>query len=188
MSAQVGVKKLTIAAMTTEDTEDTQAVYGENQSVAETISINFQPQSAVSVLDADDGASEVDSSNGPVNVSINTKDLPLPIRALIMGSTYDATKGGLTHKSTDTPPYIAMSFMSKKANGKYRYVQLYKGKATQPKENYQTGGKQTNWNTPTTEFQFIRRIYDDVDYRLYDEPEFTEGAAFFDNVYEVPAV
>lgn len=182
-SPQVGVENLHIAIMTTEDTEAAQATYGANQTVSKSITLNFQPQSQNSILYSDDGASDTDSANGEVRVSVNLRSLPMEIRAAILGSTLDG-KGGMIHKSSDSPPYLAMSFKSKKADGNYRYVQLYKGKGVQPQENYQTKTGTTNYNTPTMDFVFIRRIFDDQDYYKADEPDFPDGATFFDNVYE----
>ena len=183
MSTQVGVESLYIAVMTTEDTQEANAVYDNPVYVAPAIGINLQPQGNNAVLYGDDGAIESESANGPVNLAVNTSDLPLATRALILGAAYNAGTGVLTHKATDIPPYLALGFKSRKADGNYRYVWLLKGKAVRPQENYQTKTDNVQFNTPQLNMQFIRRKYDDADYVYADEPAFTGGATWFDDVY-----
>ena len=183
MSTQVGVESLYIAIMTTEDTLEANAIYDTPVYVAPAIGINIQPQGNTSVLFADDGAIETESANGPVNVSINPSELPLDKRALILGAAYNAGTGVITHKATDRPPYLALGFKSRKANGDYRYVWLLKGKAVRPQENYQTKTDNVQFNTPQLNLQFVRRKYDNADYVYADEPVFTSGAIWFNDVY-----
>ena len=187
MSTQVGVESLYIAVMTTEDTLEANAVYDTPVYVAPAIGINIQPQGNTAVLYADDSAIESESANGPVNVAINPTELPLDKRALILGASYHAGTGVITHRATDHPPYLALGFKSRKANGEYRYVWLFKGKAVRPQENYQTKTDDVQFNTPQLNLQFVRRKYDDADYIFADEPTFTGGATWFSDVY-VPGV
>ena len=183
MSTQVGVESLYIAIMTTEDTLEANAIYDTPVYVAPAISINIQPQGNSAVLYGDDGAIETESANGPVNVAINASELPLDKRALILGAAYNAGTGVIVHKATDRPPYLALGFKSKKANGETRYIWLLKGKAVRPQENYQTKADNVQFNTPQLSLQFVRRRYDDADYLYADEPTFTGGPTWFSDVY-----
>jgi len=58
--------------------------------------------------------------------SLRLKILTSTPRSVLLG--HSVTGGVLIKKSTDTAPYVALGFKSKKSNGSYRYVWLYKGK------------------------------------------------------------
>ena len=65
-------------------------------------------------------------------------DLPLKIQEKVFGNKID-DNGVLIRSATDTPPYYAVGFMSEKSNHKFRYVWLYKVRATPLTENYCSG-------------------------------------------------
>ena len=56
-------------------------------------------------------------------------DIPLAIQEQIFGNKID-DNGVLIRSSTDKPPYFAVGFKSEKSNHKFRYVWLYKVRAT----------------------------------------------------------
>ena len=57
----------------------------------------------------------------------------------------------------DDPPYMAIGFRAKKANGMYKYIWLYKVKFAIPSESYQTKGDSIEFTTPEITGQFIKR-------------------------------
>lgn len=87
---------------------------------------------------ADDGVFDASSSEGSSVVDIEVTNVPLVTAAELLGKTYNATNGMLMEGSGANAPDCALSFRSKKSNGKYRYVQYLKGKFSQADEEYAT--------------------------------------------------
>lgn len=85
-------------------------------------------------------------------MEIETADLPLPVRAKILGN--EIKDGVLIEKATDVPPHIALGFKSLKSNGKYRYVWLLKGVAQPMAEDYSTKKDNVEHKTPKVKFTF----------------------------------
>ena len=118
----------------------------------------------------------------------NMADVPLSIQEMIFGNKIDEN-GVLVRTSTDKPPYFAVGFMSEKANGKYRYVWLYKVRAKPVTENYATkAGTTVTRQTGEIEWTAIKRTYDNRYQAVADEGEngFTaeKGKTFLQSVYE----
>ena len=184
MSIQIGVKDLHIALMTTEDTILQNATYASPIAVPGAMEVGFEPSGTNTVIYADDGSYEVISGNGPTKVSLSIAELGNYVYSLLMGNSYNSASDSLVAKSTDTKPYFALGFKSVKADGNYRFVWLYKGKAMPPKESYKTKKDSAEANTPTLEIEFIDRKYDKHNFAKWDEPTFTGGATFFNTVVE----
>jgi phi13 family phage major tail protein len=181
-SALIGLKDLYYATLTKDDS--TGATYGTPAKVAAAITAKISPKIDSQVLYADDGPAETAIAMGEISVELETADLPLELQAVLLGHTIDATAGVLTKKSTDTAPYIALGFKSQKANGKYRYVWLLKGKFSPVEEEYKTKEDKISYNTPKITASFVKREYDDAWQYMADEDSgFTGGATWFSTVY-----
>lgn len=156
MPVQVGVDKLYYAICTSDTASG--VAYVTPVAIPGVIKIGIDPAGSVEVLYADDGPAEAVSGVGSIKVSLNVKDLELPVQAALLGHT---VIGGVMHqKTTDQPPNVAILFRSRKSNGNYRYVKLLKGMFAVPKTDYETKEEKSKWQTPTIEGSFLRREYD----------------------------
>ena len=127
VSSTVGLKNMVIAPLTV-DTEET-LTYGELQLVAGAIEASITPQNAdPDVQYFDDQEGDVLYPDPELSFKTKLADLPLIIQEMIFANKIDSN-GVLIRSSTDKPPYFAVGFKSEKANHKYRFVWLYKGRA-----------------------------------------------------------
>lgn len=154
--AQVGLKDLHFAVLTV-DTKDN-LVYEGPKPMVGAINATINPEVGTQELYADDQLWESVSTLGKVDVEIETADLPLNIRAEILGN--ELKKGVLIERATDVPPHIALGFRSLKSNGKYRYVWLLKGVAQPVAEDFATKKDSVEHKTPKVRFTFMARVHD----------------------------
>ena len=163
----IGIKNLKYWLMTTEETASEAPVYDSAPSdIADVININMQPSGGIAQLEASDRVSEIVSYKGMITLSVNTQEMPLEVKAKLLGNAYDSTTGVLTDKITDSPPYFALAFDATDSNGNAKFYVFYKCKASVMTQNFQTktqGG--VNWATPQMTITAISRINDDVTYR-----------------------
>ena len=183
----VGLKNMVIAPLTV-DTETT-LTYGALQLVAGAIEATITPENTdPEVQYADDIEFDVLYPDPELSFKTKMADIPLQIQEAIFGNRID-DKGVLVRASVDKPPYFAVGFKSEKANGKFRYVWLYKVRAKPITETYATkeGGTITR-QTGEVEWTAIKRTHDGLYQAVADEGEngFTAvlGATFLDTVYD----
>ncbi len=154
--AQVGLKDLHFAILIA-DTKDDLA-YEVPKPMVGAINATINPEVGTQELYADDQLWESVSTLGKIDVEIETADLPLYIRAEILGNELRA--GVLIEKATDVPPHIALGFRSLKSNGRYRYVWLLKGVAQPVAEDFATKKDSVEHKTPQVKFTFMARVHD----------------------------
>ena len=187
VSSTVGLKNMVIAPLTV-DTEST-ITYGALQLVAGAIEATITPENTdPEVQYADDIEFDVLYPDPEISFKTKMADIPLQIQEAIFGNRID-DKGVLVRTSVDKPHYFAVGFKSEKANGKFRYVWLYKVRAKPITETYATkeGGTITR-QTGEVEWTAIKRTHDGLYQAVADEGEngFTAvlGATFLDTVYD----
>jgi len=187
VSSTVGLKNMVLAPLSV-DTETT-ITYGALQLVAGAIEATITPENSdPEVQYADDIEFDVLYPDPELSFKTKMADIPLQIQEAIFGNKID-DKGVLVRASVDKPPYFAVGFKSEKANGKFRYVWLYKVRAKPITETYATkeGGTITR-QTGEVEWTAIKRTHDSLYQAIADEGEngFTAalGATFLDSVYD----
>ena len=187
VSSTVGLKNMVLAPLSV-DTETT-LTYGDLQLVAGAIEATITPENSdPEVQYADDIEFDVLYPDPELSFKTKMADIPLQIQEAIFGNKID-DKGVLVRASVDKPPYFAVGFKSEKANGKFRYVWLYKVRAKPITETYATkeGGTITR-QTGEVEWTAIKRTHDSLYQAIADEGEngFTAalGATFLDSVYD----
>ena len=187
VSSTVGLKNMVLAPLSV-DTETT-ITYGALQLVAGAIEATITPENSdPEVQYADDIEFDVLYPDPELSFKTKMADIPLQIQEAIFGNRID-DKGVLVRASVDKPPYFAVGFESEKANGKFRYVWLYKVRAKPITETYATkeGGTITR-QTGEVEWTAIKRTHDGLYQAVADEGEngFTAvlGATFLDTVYD----
>ena len=144
-SAATGITKLVYAIMLDEVLE----AYGQVKEAPPLISIKVTPKSDTATLYANNVAVETASSLGDVPVEFETQDMPLEVQADFLGHTLDAVSGTLTYNTNDQAPYLALGYERTKANGKSRFVWLYKVKFEEIGEEGKTQEDKVAFQTPT---------------------------------------
>lgn len=152
--ATIGLRDLYRAPITVD--EGGKETYGTPVRMAKAISAEMSVEVAEAILYADDGADEVVKEFVNGELTLNVNDLLPADLAAILGQTQDAD-GVVYAGEEDDPPYMAIGFRAKKANGMYKYIWLYKVKFAIPSENYETKGDSIEFTTPEITGQFIKR-------------------------------
>jgi phi13 family phage major tail protein len=134
--------------------------------------IEAQVEQAVDqqVVYADDAAVEITQSEGEISVSFTALDISNEVLAEVLGKRVDAN-GVMLYGADDVAPYVAFMFRSRKGNGKYRYVCLYKGRFVTPQESYATKTGSADTQNPTISGMFVKRDADDLMKARVDEDD-----------------
>lgn len=180
--ALIGISDFHYAILTKDD--KTGVSYLTVKSVPGLQELNLKPKTDQSVIYGDNQAAETISILSEVDVDISTIDLPLEVRADLLGKTY--TGGVLYTKSTDVSPYVAIGYKTLKSNGKSRWAWLYKGQFTEPESGGKTKGDKAEQQAAKITGKFLPRTYDasikkDIDEESTDYLP-TLGDHFFDAV------
>lgn len=156
--ASIGLRDLYIAEITS--AEGQPEVYGTPEQLAKAISAELSIKVAEAILYADDGSDEVvrEFTNGELKLNIN--DLTPTKQAKVLGQT--CVDGKVVYANeADLAPWLAVGFRSKKPNGQYKYVWLYKAKFAVPSEVYKTKGENIEFTTPELTAIFIKNAAGD---------------------------
>lgn len=186
----IGMKNVVIAPVVTDT--DAETTYGELTPLAGAIDASITPQNTdAEVQYADDSEYDVVYSDPEVEFRLKMADIGLDARAMLFKNRIDSN-GVLIKNATDKPPYFAIGFKSEKADGTFRYVWLYKVRATPMTENYATKeGETVTRQTGEINFTAVKRVSDSNYQAVADEgvngftPE--KGATFLQSVYEPQA-
>ena len=133
---------------------------------------------------------EIISAFASVEVSFTFSDLGSENYSLLLGKEKDAN--GVTIDSAENlAPFFALGFRSKKSNGEYRYVWLYKGRFNAIEESFATQADSADYQTQPVSAVYIKRS--DGKWRArVDSDDETVGANvvenWFDAVYETPVL
>ena len=115
--ATIGLRDLYRAPITVD--ESGKETYGTPVRMAKAISAEMSVEVAEAILYADDGADEVVKEFISGELTLNVNDLMPADLAAILGQTQDAD-GVVYAGEDDEPPYMAIGFRAKKANGMYK--------------------------------------------------------------------
>lgn len=152
--ATIGLRDLYRAPITIG--ENGVETYGTPVRMAKAISAEMTVESAEETLYADDGADCIVKEFVSGELTLNVNDLLPDDLSAILGQTKDAD-GVLYGTDGDEPPYMAIGFRAKKADGNYKYMWLYKVKFSIPSESYSTKGDGIEFKTPEITGKFIKR-------------------------------
>lgn len=178
--AQVGLNDLHFAILTKDTKEE--LIYEVPEQMVGAINATINPSVNTQELYADDQLWESISALGKIDVEVETADLPLDIRAKILGNKI--VDGVLIENKADIPPHIALGFKSLKSNGKYRYLWLLKGVGQPMAEDYSTKKDSVEHKTPKIKLTFMPRLHDGDWKRTADEDseEFLGAESWFEKV------
>lgn len=186
VASTVGLKNVVIAPVVSDT--DAGVSYGTLQDFAGAIDAQIAPENAdPEVQYADDQEFDVVYPDPEIKLTMEMADIPLLIQEMILGNVID-DNGVLIRAAGDTPGYFALGFKSEKADGTYRYVWLFKGRAAPMTEQYHTKeGTTLTRQTGKLEWTFIKRTFDKRYQAIADEGQngFTpeKAAAFLTSVY-----
>jgi phi13 family phage major tail protein len=154
--SRIGLDSLYVATITA----DTAAAYtpGTPAYLAPAAEATQEPTTSFETQYADDQPYDIMTSEGPTAIKLVITGLDLQTLAQITGRVFDAGEGRL-YDNGGTPPYMALSFRSKKSNGSYRYYQYLKGKFEMPKEETATLGEKPEPKTLELTYTAIRTIH-----------------------------
>ncbi|MHB1651390.1 MAG: major tail protein [Desulfitobacteriaceae bacterium] len=161
----VGLDNLYYAVMTKDDS--TGVAYMAPVKIAGAINVKVDPKQNSATLYADNGPSETSTTLGEIAVEAEAKDIGIDDQATLLGHT--VIGGVIVCKSTDSAPYVALGYKSKKSNGKYRYTWLSKGKFEEIPIDNQTQEDKPKFQTPKLKGTFIMRQYDNDWRKMADE-------------------
>ena len=186
VASTVGLKNVVIAPLVSDT--DAGVSYGTLQDFAGAIDAQISPENAdPEVQYADDQEFDVVYPDPEVKLTMEMADIPLLIQELILNNVID-DNGVLIRAAGDTPGYFALGFKSEKADGTYRFVWLFKGRAAPMTEQYHTKeGTTLTRQTGKLEWTFIKRTFDKRYQAIADEGQngFTpeKAASFLTSVY-----
>ena len=169
--AQVGLKNLYYAKMESDTASGT--TYASPVKLGNAISVDLNPTVNRGQLYGDDMAVAANTSLGEITVTIETTDIPLKDKAILLGHTYDSETSTLTATGSDSAPYVALLFESEKHDGGTRCIKLYKGKFALTQETINTRGENIEYQTPSIEGIFVTR---ESDGKWKTERDFAEGS------------
>ena len=134
--SQIGLDKLYYAPITKDDA--TGYTPGTPVVLAPAASAKLSTTKSINTQYADDGVFDTSTAEGETKIEIEVTNLPLTTIAALTGRTLNATNGMLIDGSAANAPDFALSFRSKKSNGKYLYIQYLKGKFEMGDADFQT--------------------------------------------------
>lgn len=187
MARQIGLKDITIAKLLT-DVSGGATTYETPTKLERSIKATLKPKTTQTKLYSDDSVEEVLNTFDSIDVEIELNQLTLESRALLQGAK--VVKGVLLETKDDIPPVVALGFKSKKTNGKYKYIWLYKGTFEMTEDSFDTEEDKPKPSTAKLKGTFYARESDGA-YRLITDEDATgiEPAfitTFFDAVAEQP--
>ena len=182
----IGLKNVVIAPLTKDDATET--TYGTVESLVGAIEASITPQNTdPEVQYADDGEYDTVYPDPELEFRLQMAGIPLDKLKLLFDNKIDQN-GVLIKNASDKPTYFAVGFKSEKADHTYRYVWLYKVRATPMTENYATKeGDTITRQTGEIVFTAIKRTSDGQYQAVADEGAngFTtqNAATFLTTVY-----
>jgi len=150
--------------------------YGTPVMLAKAISAELSIELAEATLFCDDGPSEVVKEFKGGKLTLGVDEIGRAAAEVLTGAKSDS-KGVLVSSSEDSGQLVAVGFRAKKANGKYRYLWLYRVKFAVPSDSLATKGDSVSFQTAKIEGSIMQRNKPDGNGRHPWKCECTEGDA-----------
>lgn len=164
----VALRNIYIALLTS-DAVGAVTTYQTPVLLAPAIMASMKPKSSTSVLYADDGAAEVATAVGEIEVTLELSKLTIAMQGLILGHT--VAGGVLTRNISDIAPYLALGFQAGKSNGSTRYRWIFKGKFEVVPDDYKTKADKIDFQTVKLKITFVKRDYDGAYDKIADSDD-----------------
>ena len=145
---QIGLRDFHVAPLV-QDTTGT-IEYGSPIKIPGIISATMSTERSSESYYSDDVAEDTFSSFSKLTLEVEVSNLSVEERNLLLGQTTKC--GGVMSNKDDTAQEVGVMFRSKKTNGKFRYVALFKGKFVEPDESYASESDSLDAKTMTMTF------------------------------------
>lgn len=152
--ATIGLDKLYYAKIT--EGTNGEETYGTPVQLAKAIKADLSVELAEATLYADDGPAEIVKEFKSGKLSLGIDDIGTRAAEDLTGAKIDDNHVVISGSEDGGSP-VAVGFRAKKANGKYRYVWLYRVVFGIPAANLATKGDSITFSTPTIEGTVLRR-------------------------------
>lgn len=173
MSRQIGLKDVSFAKLLT-DVVAGATTYDTMKKYERSVTAKITPKTDSETEYSDDSIEDIVSNFNSIDVEIELNTLSLETRAFLQGAK--VINGILVESKEDIPPFVAMSFRSKKANKKYRYVCLFKGKFDITEDSFETQADKVKSQTAKIKGTFVARDSDGY-WRLIGDEDATGADA-----------
>jgi phi13 family phage major tail protein len=172
-----GVLDVYYAKMSQEDTIDTAAKYSAPKVLGKSIEVTITPAYSEGKMYASNVVVRNRKKVETYGVKLNVDKVPYDIQKDILGRETD-TAGVQLIKGTNVTPKVAIGFACTLDDGSTELWWLYKGEFAEPTKTAKTDGEKIEYQTPTIEGVFVRRMNDNALAAVAD----TSNAALGTNV------
>lgn len=156
-----GILDLYYATMTTEDTSSAAPVYDTPKVLAKSIEVTITPTYREGKLHASNATVRNQKRIDTYTVSLNVDKVPYNVTSEILGRSVDGN-GVQIIKGGNTPPNLALGFACTLDDGSKELWWLYKGTFSEISKSASTEADAIEYQTPTIEGTFVRRMNDDA--------------------------
>ena len=182
-----GMLDVYVAKMTGTDSASSKPTYGAPQVLGMGIEVSITPNYAEGELYASNAVARRAKSIVSYGITINTEAMDPALVAYATGRVKDAN-GVQVIKGGNVSGKIALGFVRTKDNGTKEFWWLYKGELAEAAVTAKTSTGSIEYQTPSLEGTFDRRIYDDALACIVDEEDTGIASGVLDNwftqVYE----
>ena len=156
-----GVLDVYYALMKTDDTAAAAPTYDAPKVLGKSIEVTITPAYREGSLYASNAKVRDVKKIDSYGVKINADKIAADVQSEVLGRTTDAN-GVQMIKGTNEPPKIAIGFALTLDNGEKELWWMYKGQLSEPSVTGKTDSDKMEYQTPSLEGNFVRRIYDDA--------------------------
>lgn len=156
-----GILDVYYAIMKTEDTAIAAPAYEAPAVLAKSIEVTITPAYREGKLYASNATVRDKKKIDSYGVKLNVDKIPAAVLNAILGRIKDKN-GVQIIKGGNEPAKLAIAFALTLDNGAKELWWLYKGQFAEPSVTGKTDADKIDYQTPTIEGTFIRRVYDDA--------------------------
>lgn len=156
-----GILDVYYAIMKTEDTATAAPTYEVPAVLAKSIEVTITPAYREGKLYASNATVRDKKKIDSYGVKLNVDKIPAAVLNAILGRIKDKN-GVQIIKGGNEPAKLAIAFALTLDNGAKELWWLYKGQFAEPSVTGKTDADKIDYQTPTIEGTFIRRVYDDA--------------------------
>ena len=156
-----GILDVYYAIMKTEDTATAAPTYEVPAVLAKSIEVTITPAYREGKLYASNATVRDKKKIDSYGVKLNVDKIPAAVLNVILGRIKDKN-GVQIIKGGNEPAKLAIAFALTLDNGEKELWWLYKGQFAEPSVTGKTDADKIDYQTPTIEGTFIRRVYDDA--------------------------
>lgn len=182
-----GILDLYYAKMTKEETSTAAPTYGDPEVLAKSIEVTITPGYREGKLHASNATVRNTKRIDTYTASLHVDKIPAAVLNDLLGRTVDGN-GVQIIKGGNEPPKVAIGFACTLDNDTKELWWLYKGAFSEPTKTAKTDADAIEYQTPTIEGVFVRRMNDDSLAAVVDTATENLGADveknWFTKVYE----